>query len=395
MTGNITATSEAAFSEILRHVAQGLPLNASQSEKAFGLIMDGVAGDVRIAGFLMALRARGETADELLGAVRAVRARMKTVPDAPEGTIDVCGTGGDGHGTLNISTSVAFVLAALGVPVAKHGNRALSSRAGASDVLEALGVALRDDAAELGASLHEDRLAFLAAPLHHPAMRHAGPARRELGVRTLFNLIGPMCNPANVTRQMIGVSDPAFPNIIVSVLQQLGSEKVWAVCGEVPENTAASNFIDEVTLAGATRVTALENNEVIHFELTPEMAGLNRAPVAAIAGGGAAENAIALEALLRGSTGPYRDTVLFNAACALHIAGRGSVLVNGKPDAHALRDLVAMAASAIDTGAALTALQTARGRAIPHTMQAPSETVPGPSDRTVTKCSTIRETRDA
>ncbi|NHN87661.1 anthranilate phosphoribosyltransferase [Acetobacter conturbans] len=347
------------FGAVLRHVASGAPLSEKESEEAFSLIMDGTVSDVQIAGFLMALRSRGETPDELLGAVRAIRSRMKALHEPPANAIDVCGTGGDGHGTLNVSTAVSFVLAGLGVPVAKHGNRALSSRAGASDVLTALGVPLKDDIATLGADLRERNLAFMAAPHHHPAMRHAAGVRRALGVRTLFNFVGPLVNPARVTRQLVGVSDAEWLPAMVDVLQKLGSVRVWAVCGEVPD--VARKWIDEVTLAGPTHVEALENGHRFRLVLEPEMAGLPSAPVSAIAGGGPQENAAALEALLGGAHGPYRDTVLFNAACALHVAGKGSVLrTDGTVHPAMLRELVGVVAGAIDGGAAMAALRSAR-----------------------------------
>ncbi|MFT8806437.1 MAG: anthranilate phosphoribosyltransferase [Acetobacter aceti] len=348
------------FRAILRQISTREPLSEREAEEAFGLVMDGVADEAQIAGLLMGMRVRGETPAELLGAVKAVRSRMQALHAPPPDAIDVCGTGGDGHGTLNVSTSVAFVLAGLGVPVAKHGNRALSSKAGASDVLTALGVPLKDDIATLGADLRERNLAFMAAPHHHPAMRHAAGVRRALGVRTLFNFVGPLANPACVTRQLVGVSDEAWLVPIVDTLEKLGSIRVWAVCGEV--TGSALRWIDEITLAGPTHVEALQDGVRHRFTLEPGMAGLVEAPVSAIAGGGPEENARALEALLRGSHGPYRDTVLFNAACGLHIAGRGQILNDaGQVKQDVLRELVAHAAYSIDSGAALGALEAARG----------------------------------
>ncbi|MCH4090589.1 anthranilate phosphoribosyltransferase [Acetobacter sp.] len=360
MQGDDPATRQERLRSILRHVATGAALSEPEAEEAFGLIMDGVADDVQIAGLLMGMKARGETQDELLGAVKAVRSRMKALHEPPPDAIDVCGTGGDGHGTLNVSTSVAFVLAGLGVPVAKHGNRALSSKAGASDVLTALGVPLKDDVVTLGADLRERNLTFMAAPHHHPAMRHAAGVRRALGVRTLFNFVGPLANPACVTRQLVGVSDAAWLAPIVDTLAKLGSTRVWAVCGEIAGSSL--RWIDEITLAGPTHVEALQDGVRHRFILEPEMAGLSPAPVSAIAGGGPEENAQALEALLRGSHGPYRDTVLFNAACGLHVAGRGQVLdAAGQVDGTVLRELVKLAASSIDSGAAFASLEAARG----------------------------------
>lgn len=356
------AAAQERFRAVLKHVATGEALTAAQAEEAFGLIMDGVIHEAQIAGFLMAMRVRGEHPAELLGAVRAVRARMTALHDPPADAIDVCGTGGDGHGTLNVSTAVAFVLAALGVRVAKHGNRALSSKSGTSDVLAALGVPLKDDVAVLGADLQDHRLAFLSAPHHHPAMRHAAGVRRALGVRTLFNLIGPLANPARVTRQLVGVPEPVWLTPVVDTLQGLGSVRVWAVCGDVPEATSGtSGHVDEVTLAGPTHIESLEDGKRFHLILTPDMAGFQVAPISAIAGGGPAENALALTALLKGAHGPYRDTVLLNAACALHVAGKGRLIEGGAIVPAALKELVAMAASAIDSGAALAVLEKTRG----------------------------------
>ncbi|GBQ26847.1 anthranilate phosphoribosyltransferase [Acetobacter estunensis NRIC 0472] len=351
-------TEDTSFRAVLARVVTGAPLTADEAEAAFGLIMDGHVSESQIAGFLMALRMRGESPDELLGAVKAVRARMKALENPPADAIDVCGTGGDGHGTLNVSTAVSFVLAALDVPVAKHGNRALSSKSGASDVLGALGVPLKDDVATLGADLRDRRLAFLAAPNHHPAMRHAAAVRRALGVRTLFNLIGPLANPARVTHQLVGVPDVRWLAPIVDTLAKLGSQRVWAVCGELDEE--ADGFVDEVTLAGPTRIEALENGQRYQLVLEPEMAGFQRAPISAIAGGGPVENAAALNALLRGSRGAYRDTVLLNAACAMHVAGRGEAVQAGAIHPTALLELVGMAAQAIDGGDALAVLERAR-----------------------------------
>lgn len=359
---HVAATDADPFRPVLAAVATGRPFSVDEARNAFGLIMDGAASEAQIAAFLMGLRVRGERQEELLGAVLAVRSRMLAIEEPPPGTIDVCGTGGDGHGTLNVSTAVAFVVSALGVPVAKHGNRALSSLSGASDVLGALGVPLESDCATLGAELRERRLIFMAAPSHHPAMRHAAGARRALGVRTLFNLVGPLANPARVTRQLVGVPEAVWLEPVVTTLRDLGSERVWAVCGEVTGAGPGvpSRGVDEVTLSGPTEIAALENGEIIRTILTPDMAGLPSAPISAIAGGGPVENAEALLALLKGAHGPYRDTVLLNAACALHVAGRGVALQAGRIVPEALRELVALAAHVIDNGAALSRLQAAR-----------------------------------
>jgi anthranilate phosphoribosyltransferase len=261
--------------------------------------------------------------------------------DAPDGAIDVCGTGGDNAGTLNVSTAVTFVLAGCGVTVAKHGNRALSSRTGGADVLAALGVNVDVAMERLPAILRACRCAFLFAPRHHAALRHAAGPRVELGTRTIFNLLGPMANPARVTRQLTGVFDPAWARPIAESLQRLGSVSVWVVHGQ---------GLDELTVAGSNHVVALADGAIRSFVVTPEDAGLARAPVAAIAGGDAETNAAALSALLAGGTGAYRDTVLLNAAAALVVAGRVTTLPQG----------VALAADALDTGAARAALDSLR-----------------------------------
>ena len=314
-------------------------LGADEAEAAFAHIMDGNATEAQIGALLACLRLRGETADELLGAVRAARGRMGCVA-APPGTLDVCGTGGDGLGTLNVSTAVAFVVAACGVPVAKHGNRALSSRAGGADVLAALGVHIPlEDAA---ATLARTGLTFLFAPNHHPALRHAAAARAALGFRTLFNLVGPLCNPACVRHQLVGVFAPHWLEPVARTLGMLGAERVWVVHGQ---------GLDELTLAGETQVCEWRDGRIASFGVTPEMAGLGRAPVSAILGGDAAENAARLLALLRGEEGPYRDTVVLNAAAALVVAGRAEGLAAG----------AAIAAESLRNGAALTRLHALRG----------------------------------
>lgn len=345
------------FISILNALAHGKALTSTEAESAFGLIMDGTRPPEQVAAFLMGLRVRGERFEEVLGAVTALRRRMIPVLQVPVGTMDVCGTGGDNYGTLNVSTAVAFVLAALGVPVAKHGNRAVSSRSGASDVLQALGVPLLSDPEELSRQLALHKLAFLAAPHHHPAMRHAAPVRKALGIRTLFNLLGPMVNPAGVKRQLVGVFAPEWLPTVVNVLHQLGSEHVWAVCGE-PDG--GEQGIDELTLAGPTRVLALEKGTTHSFTVHPEMAGLSYAPVQAIQGGDAQYNAKALETLLHGAHGAYRDTVLLNAACALHVAGRRSILKGLQIDPQAFRECVADVSRVLDNGAALAVLNGLR-----------------------------------
>jgi anthranilate phosphoribosyltransferase/anthranilate synthase/phosphoribosyltransferase len=323
---------------VLARLAGGATLTEDEAQSAFATIMAGEATPAQIAGLLMAMRVRGETVAELTGAVRAMRARMSRV-DAPTGAMDVCGTGGDGSGSLNVSTAVTFVLAGLEVPVAKHGNRALSSRTGGADVLGALGVNVDVPLPRLPQVLRAAHCAFLFAPRHHAAMRHVAGPRVELGTRTIFNLLGPLANPAEVKRQLTGVFDPAWARPMVETLAALGSTDVWLVHGQ---------GLDELTIAGENQVVALQNGGIREFTLTPEEAGLGRAPVEAIRGGDAAHNAAALLALLQGTPGAYRDTVLLNAAAGLIVAGHAA----------SLREGVAIAARAIDGGAALAALET-------------------------------------
>ena len=302
--------------------------------------MSGEATPAQIAGLLMMMRLRGETVAELVGAVRAMRARMSVVA-VPAGAMDVCGTGGDGAGTLNVSTAVTFVLAGLGVPVAKHGNRALSSRTGGADVLTELGVNVDVPLDRLPGVIAAAGCAFLFAPRHHAALRHAAGPRVELGTRTIFNLLGPLANPGRVTRQLTGVFDPAWARPMAQTLAELGTTHAWLVHGQ---------GLDELTVAGENLVVAVENGSITERVVTPEEAGLARAPIGAIKGGEAAENARALLALLDGAPGPYRDTVVLNSAAALVVAGRADDLMNG----------AAQAAAAIDGGAALAALHRLR-----------------------------------
>ena len=325
---------------VLARLAAGLTLSETEAEAAFGLVMSGGATPAQIAGLLMAMRVRRETVAELTGAARAMLARMARVP-LPPGAIDVCGTGGDGAGTLNVSTAVAFVLAGCGVPVAKHGNRALSSRTGGADVLAELGVNVDVPLARLPAVLAEAGCAFLFAPRHHPALRHAAGPRVELGTRTIFNLLGPLANPAQVRRQLTGVFDPAWTRPMAETLAALGLERAWLVHGA---------GLDELTVAADNHVVSLDAGKIETRIVTPEDAGLPRAPIAAIAGGDAATNADALLALLHGRRDPYRDTVLLNAAAALIVAGRTDDLREG----------VSLAAASLDQGAALAALDALR-----------------------------------
>jgi anthranilate phosphoribosyltransferase len=324
----------------IARLAAGETLTADQAEAAFDIIMSGEATPAQIGALLMAMRIRGETVAEITGAVRAMRARMTSI-EAPESAIDVCGTGGDGAGTLNVSSAVTFVVAGCGIPVAKHGNRALSSRTGGADVLTALGVNVDAPMAALPAILHEAGCVFLFAPRHHPSMRHAAGPRVELGTRTIFNLLGPLANPARVRRQLTGVFSPDWTRPMAETLAALGHESAWIVHGM---------GLDELTVAGRNHVTALHGGKIDSFVVEPEDAGLPRAPITAIQGGDAAFNATALHAVLEGAAGAYRDTVLLNAAAALIVAG----------EAGDLREGVAAAAASIASGAALAALECLR-----------------------------------
>jgi anthranilate phosphoribosyltransferase len=292
-------------------VAQGKALSRAEAESAFNIIMAGEATPTQIGGFLMALRVRGESVDEITGAVSVMRAKMTRIK-APKGAIDVCGTGGDGAGTLNISTAVSFVCAACGVTVAKHGNKAASSKSGAADILSALGVNIDADMKVLEQALFEVGTSFLWAQKHHSAMRHVGPSRVELGTRTIFNLMGPMSNPAGVTRQLIGVFSKQWLKPMADALKALGTEHAWLVHG--------SDGLDEITTTGPTHIVELRGGQIREFEITPEQFGLKRATLADIKGGDPAQNAEALRALFDGATGPYRDIVLLNAAAALVVA---------------------------------------------------------------------------
>jgi anthranilate phosphoribosyltransferase len=331
---------------VLARLAAGERLAESEAEAAFDLIMAGEATPAQIAGLLMAMRVRGETVAELTGAVRAMRARMAAI-EAPAEAMDIVGTGGDASGSLNISTAAALVVAGCGVPVAKHGNRALSSRSGAADALSALGVNLEVPLERLEAVLAEAGMVFLMAPRHHAALRHAAGPRVELGTRTIFNLLGPLANPARVRRQLTGAYSPDWLRPMAEALGRLGAERAWVVHGQ---------GLDEIALSGPTRVAALEEGRIREFSIAPEDAGLSRAPPEAIRGGDPAENALALSALLEGAPGPYRDIVLLNAAAALVVAGRADDLPAG----------VRLAAHAIDSGAAAAVLARLRHATAPQ-----------------------------
>jgi anthranilate phosphoribosyltransferase len=322
---------------LLAQVASGQTLTLDGARAAFEIMMSGDATPAQVGGFLMGLRVRGETVDELTGGAQALRERMLKVR-APDDAVDTCGTGGDASGTFNVSTAAALVVAACGVPVAKHGNRALSSRAGSADVLTALGVNIDADVALVERSIRGAGIGFMMAPRHHGAMRHVAGARVELGTRTIFNLLGPLANPAGARRQLMGVFAPEWVEPLAQVLARLGAERAWVVHG--------ADGLDELSTTGPSRVAELRDGAIRTFEVTPEQAGLPRARPGDLKGGDATTNADALRALLDGLRGPYRDIVLLNGAAALVVAGRADDLADG----------VARAAEAIDSGAAKAAL---------------------------------------
>ena len=321
----------------IRKVAAGGSLSQTEAADAFETIMSGAATDAQIGALLMAMRLRGETIEELAGAARAMRARALPVR-APEGAIDTCGTGGDAKGTHNISTIVAFVVAGAGVPVAKHGNRSISSRSGSADVLTALGVNIECGPETIARCLEECGLGFMFAPAHHPAMRHVAHVRKELGTRTIFNLLGPLANPASTKYQVVGVFAEEWVEPVANVLGLLGVERAWVVHG--------ADGLDELTTTGISHVAALDAGKVMTFKVSPKNAGLPEAKPEDLTGGDAAENAAHLRAVLQGNQGPLRNIVLLNAAAALLVAGK----------AKSLREGVALAAESIDSGKAKAVL---------------------------------------
>jgi len=334
-----------AFKPLIAKVADRTPLSEAEARQAFDIMMSGEATPSQIGGFLMALRVRGETVAELTGAARVMRDKVLAI-EAPPDAIDTCGTGGDARGTYNISTAVAFVVAACGVPVAKHGNRALSSKSGAADVLSALGVNIDCDMPLVQKAIWDIGITFLMAPRHHGAMRHVGPTRVELGTRTIFNLLGPLSNPAGAKRQLMGIFSRDWIEPQARVLAGLGTEHAWVVHG--------SDGLDELTTTGPSWVAEVKEGQVSTFEVTPEEAGLPRSDFAALVGGTPEHNAAALRGVLAGEPGPYRDIVLMNAAAALIVADKAATLKEG----------AAMAAEAIASGAAaakLAALVQATG----------------------------------
>jgi len=323
---------------LLAKVADGATLSENEAAGAFDIMMSGEATPAQIGAFLMALRLRGETVDEIVGATRTMREKMTKIR-VPSRSIDVVGTGGDNHGTYNISTATALVVAGCGVPVAKHGNRAFSSKSGAADVLDTLGVNLEASPELVQRSIIEAGIGFLLAPIYHSAMRHVGPTRAEMGIRTIFNILGPMSNPGMVKRLLVGTFSEHWLEPMAAVLGKLGTERAWVVHG--------SDGLDELTTTGPTKVAEVKDGKTSLFEVTPEDAGLPRASLEDLKGGTPVENATAVGALLGGEEGPYRDIVLLNAAAALIVAG----------SVGNLRDGAALAARSIDEGAAKGALE--------------------------------------
>jgi anthranilate phosphoribosyltransferase len=326
------------FKSLIAKAATGATLTRDEAARGFNTMMSGEATPSQMGGLLMALRVRGETVDEITGAVTAMRQKMLRVR-APADAIDVVGTGGDASGSFNISTCAALIVAGAGVPVAKHGNRALSSRSGAADVLAALGVNIDLAPEGVARCIHEAGIGFMFAPAHHPAMKNVGPTRVELGTRTIFNLLGPLSNPAGVKRQMVGVFSRHWIEPLAQVLKNLGSQSVWVVHG--------SDGLDEITTAGITHVAALENGTVRSFEITPEEVGISRVNPEALRGGDASENAEALIAVLKGEQNAFRDIAVLNAAAALMVAGR----------AKNLKDAVLLAQNSVNSGEAEGRLQ--------------------------------------
>ena len=320
-------------------IAADRALTREEAEEAFGILFNGDATPAQIGGLLMALRTRGETVDEYAAAAGVMRAKCNKVKGLP-GAMDIVGTGGDGKGTLNISTATAFVVAGAGVPVAKHGNRNLSSKSGAADALSQMGVNVMVGPDVVQSALDQVGIAFMMAPMHHPAMAHVGPVRGELGTRTIFNILGPLTNPAGAKRQLTGAFARDLIRPMAETLAKLGSERAWLVHG--------SDGTDELTITGVSWVAALEEDgQVVEIELHPEEAGLPVHPFEAIVGGTPEENAAAFRDLLDGAPGAYRDAVLLNASAALVVAGKASDLKAG----------VEIASESLDSGAAKDKIQ--------------------------------------
>src|SRR5690349_16012515 len=321
-----------AFKPYLAKAAIGAALTREEARAAFDALLSGEVTPAQAGGFLMALRVRGEALDEIIGAASAMRGRMLRV-EAPTSAIDVVGTGGDQSGSYNISTLAAMIVAGCGVPVAKHGNRAASSKSGAADVLTALGVRIGLNPTHLARCLSEAGLCFMFAQTHHASMRHVAPVRVELGTRTLFNLLGPLSNPAGVSRQLLGVPSPSWLEPLTQALKELRSERVWTVHG--------SDGLDEITTTGPTHVVALENGAIRRFTITPEEVGLSRAKPEDLKGADPEHNATQLRAVLEGAQTPYRDVAILNAAAALVVAGTATDLREG----------VELASKSVDSGA--------------------------------------------
>jgi anthranilate phosphoribosyltransferase len=322
---------------LLGKAAEGQALDETEAETAFDIMMSGDATPSQMGGLLMALRVRGETVEEITGAARTMRAKMHRM-EAPANAMDVVGTGGDASGTYNVSTGTAFVVAGCGVPVAKHGNRAFSSKSGSADVLSALGVNLDADFELIARAIREAGIGFMMAPRHHGAMRHVGGTRVELGTRTVFNILGPLCNPAGVKRLLVGTFADRWLEPMARVLGNLGAERAWVVHAE--------DGLDEISLAGPTHVATLEGGKVGTKTVTPQDAGLQPVPLDQVKGGDPEHNAEVMRAMLDGAAGPFRDFVRLNAAAALIVAGRAADLKAGAK----------LAAEAIDSGRARAAL---------------------------------------
>ncbi|MBL4739496.1 MAG: anthranilate phosphoribosyltransferase [Sneathiella sp.] len=326
------------FKALISTIAAGETLSTEEARFAFNTILSGDATPSQMGAFLMGLHLRGETTQELVGGVSVLREKASYIK-APEGAIDLVGTGGDGYGTQNISTAAAFVVAGAGVPVAKHGNKAASSKSGTADVQAVLGINTECDLALTEKALFEAGIGFMVAYRHHGAMRHVGPTRVELGIRTIFNLLGVMSNPAAVKRQLTGVYDPRWMIPMAETLRELGSEHVWIMHG--------SDGLDELTTTGPSFVAELKDGDIREFEITPEEMGLERVTLDALKGGTPEENARDLLALLKGAKGPYRDVALLNAGAA--------ILIGGKCDT--VREGIELAEKSIDSGKALHAME--------------------------------------
>ncbi len=325
--------------KILAKLVAGKDLSADEAEGTMGEIMNGDSSPAQIAGFLTALRIKGETVEEISACARVMRAKVLPVPVQSQGVIDTCGTGGDASNTFNISTAAALVVAAAGVPVAKHGNRSVSSQCGSADVLRELGVKLEISPEKMGACIDTVGIGFLFAPLLHPAMKYAIGPRREMGIRTVFNILGPLTNPAGAKRQLLGVYDAQLTGVMANVLGKLGSARALVVHG--------GDGLDELTLTGPSQVSELADGEVKTYQLSPADFGLQATSRADLLGGNPEENAALIRTILKGEPGPHRNVVLMNAAAALVVGGKAENWLEG----------VKLAKEAIDSGAALKTLE--------------------------------------